>query len=259
MEKELNGIKELYDIIIKTTYPMKIGDRVLEKGEVVAAFDSIQLGNLKEQQKLVAASGGIHNIPRVFWKSPKPLEITFVNGTFSKHDFEVFNNAGFIKENDMPVELTKRLYLESNENGIITLSNNIKNIFIYDDDRNKINDYNIENNKIINLSPFTFYNIDYTFDYINPYNKFMIGQDIATGFLELECKTQITNIYTNKKQTMILKIPKLKLTSNMNLILGEKASPLVSEFTALGIPTGNKGNEYVLEGFLLDEDIDSQL
>ena len=35
------GLRELYDVSLKATYPIEIGDRYIEEGEIIAYFDSI--------------------------------------------------------------------------------------------------------------------------------------------------------------------------------------------------------------------------
>ena len=35
------GLKELYDLTLKATYPIEMGGRTFEPGEVVARFDKI--------------------------------------------------------------------------------------------------------------------------------------------------------------------------------------------------------------------------
>jgi hypothetical protein len=39
------GMKELYSVFLKTTYPMRIHGKEFEEGEVIAAFDKIQIAN----------------------------------------------------------------------------------------------------------------------------------------------------------------------------------------------------------------------
>ena len=39
------GFKELYDVSLKTTYPIEVGERKLESGETIAVFDKLQLAN----------------------------------------------------------------------------------------------------------------------------------------------------------------------------------------------------------------------
>jgi hypothetical protein len=35
------GLKELYSVVLKATYPIEIGGRIFEPGEVIARFDKI--------------------------------------------------------------------------------------------------------------------------------------------------------------------------------------------------------------------------
>jgi len=35
------GLKELYEVTIRTTYPIEVSGRTLASGEVIAAFDKI--------------------------------------------------------------------------------------------------------------------------------------------------------------------------------------------------------------------------
>ena len=39
------GMKELYSVFLKTTYPMRIHEKEFEEGEIIAAFDKIQIAN----------------------------------------------------------------------------------------------------------------------------------------------------------------------------------------------------------------------
>jgi hypothetical protein len=39
------GIKELYDVSLKTTFPIEMGGRIIEEKETIAVFDKIQLAN----------------------------------------------------------------------------------------------------------------------------------------------------------------------------------------------------------------------
>ena len=41
--ENLMGMKELYDVVLKATYPIELGKRIIEEGEVILAFDNIQI------------------------------------------------------------------------------------------------------------------------------------------------------------------------------------------------------------------------
>jgi len=59
--------------------------------------------------------------------------------------------------------------------------------------------------------------------------------------------------------TGIIKIPKLKLMSDLSIKLGIQASPVVGTFKAVGIPVGSGRSSYVSEFCFLEDDIDSDL
>lgn len=78
------GMKELYSVFLKTTYPMRINGKDFEEGEIIAAFDKIQLANFQEIQKMASANGGFDNRPHVVWKTTKEVDFIFSQGIFSK-------------------------------------------------------------------------------------------------------------------------------------------------------------------------------
>ena len=49
MNTEL-GLKELYEVVLKTTFPMKVNGISLEEGEVVAAFDKSFIANFGDMR-----------------------------------------------------------------------------------------------------------------------------------------------------------------------------------------------------------------
>ena len=78
------GLKELYEVIIRTTYPIEISGKTLETGEIIAAFDKIQIANIQEVKSSVAARGGWDNRGLVYWDSTREVRINLVQGIFSK-------------------------------------------------------------------------------------------------------------------------------------------------------------------------------
>jgi hypothetical protein len=40
------GLKELYEVIIRTTYPIEVSGKTIEAGETIAVFDKIQIANI---------------------------------------------------------------------------------------------------------------------------------------------------------------------------------------------------------------------
>lgn len=54
--ENLMGMKELYDVVLKATYPIEMGKRIIEEGEIILAFDNIQIAGLNEVKKLCCRS-----------------------------------------------------------------------------------------------------------------------------------------------------------------------------------------------------------
>ena len=71
------SMKELYDVSLKSTYPMRVGNRTIEPGEKIAVFDKIQLANFNEIKKYQSANGGFDNRARVIWEAPKEIQLSF--------------------------------------------------------------------------------------------------------------------------------------------------------------------------------------
>jgi hypothetical protein len=71
------GLKELYDLTLKSTYPIEIEGRVFETGEVIARFDKIQLANFREITSRSTANGGKSNPALVVWEDPKEIQLNF--------------------------------------------------------------------------------------------------------------------------------------------------------------------------------------
>ena len=64
---------------------------------------------------------------------------------------------------------------------------------------------------------------------------------------------------TGQVKTGIIKIPKLKLMSDLSIRLGKDAIPLVGKLSAIALPEGGKGSAKVMEIIFLDDDVDSDM
>lgn len=72
------GFKELYEVALKTTYPIEIQNRTLQPGEVIAYFDRLQLGNFKESKKFASSNGGYDNRSLVWWEETNDVKFSLV-------------------------------------------------------------------------------------------------------------------------------------------------------------------------------------
>jgi intein/homing endonuclease len=93
------GFKELYEVSLKATYPIEMGDRKIEVGETIAVFDKVQIANFEEKKNFISADGGYDNRARVWWEETKEIRITLAQGVFSKEHLSLMTNASLIKNN----------------------------------------------------------------------------------------------------------------------------------------------------------------
>ena len=87
----------------------------------------------------------------------------------------------------------------------------------------------------------------------------IVEKRFLNGFLTFEGRTRVKDDITGQTHTGIIKIPKLKLMSDLSMRLGQDATPVLGTFKAVGYPVGVKGNKKAMEIILLDDDIDSDL
>lgn len=256
------GFKDLYDVVLKSTYPIEIGGRTIDVGEVVAVFDKIQIGNFNEIKEHIPARGGIGNQALVWWEDTKEVRINFSQGVFSKEQLSLLMNGKLTaKEQDSSLLLPYRERLESDGSGVIQIkylpANN--DIFVYNANTyEKISFTREEKNIRIDL-PFTETIIDYSFYYNNSFETITIGQPLIEGYLSLSAKTRIKDDTTGHLYTGIINIPKLKLMSKLSMRLGEGAIPILGNLEAIAVPVGNRGQKRIMEFYFLNDDIDSDI
>ena len=99
----------------------------------------------------------------------------------------------------------------------------------------------------------------YRYEYNGGASVARIGERFSSGFLALEGRTRVKDDTSGLITTGIIKIPKLKLMSGLSMRLGAQANPVVGNFSAVGIPVGERRNSYVAEFLFLNNDIDSDM
>ena len=156
----------------------------------------------------------------------------------------------------------RREFVESDEDSFINLKHTpVRDLFLYDaESYEQITNYTIEDNIIALVeSPFKSVIVDYIYDYNNDANIFKFGQNLITGYVELEGRTRVKDDTTGHVVTGIIKIPRLKLMSNLSIRLGANAVPMVGTFSGTAVPVGSRGSTYITEFYILSDDIDSDL
>lgn len=263
MDDSLLGAKELYEVSLKATYPIEINGVKFEEGETVALFDKIQLGGFNQIKSYISANGGFGNQDRVIWETTKELDLSFSQGVFSKIQYAIMNNAKIFKIDNKLIHVPKRETVETDEDGKLELSKvpcDKMPIFIYNQYGEKVKGKVMQNNIILeNSTPYNLHEVDYYYDYENGCSVATIGKNLSNSFFRFEGKTRLKDDKTGHEITGLIIIPKLKLMSNLSMILGRNASPIVPTLKAVGYPVGNRGNEKVMEIYFLNDDIDSDI
>lgn len=260
MEREFS-FKELYDVVLKATYDIEIDSRVYEKGEVIAAFDKITLGTIDEIKKYTAAKGGFDNRAQVFWERTEQIPITLTQGIFSKTQFGLMNNGEITSIKAEELLLHQRELLESNDQGIIKLKRKPSGkVYIKSKKSGDKVEYEIIDSTTLKIKDkYLDVVVDYEFIYENGATRFRVGRVFTEGFVELEGRTRTKDDITGQDKTSIIKIPKLKLMSELSITLGKNATPVISKLQGYAIPVGKRGEEHVMDFFFLENDIDADI
>ena len=263
------GIKELNSVVIRAYKDIKIGNKNFLEGEPILYFEKIQISELKENTSIIAAKGGLGNYSHVIWESFDNINFALTEGVLSKTSFSMLTNCELFsyQKEENTIKVPKREILTINNNKIeLKFTPLQKKLFIYllNDIGNieqKITEYSIENNTIsfneeLNDKEVL---IDYYFNYINSYDKYVIGNKRIDGFLTLEGKAYFQDDTSGLKKTFLFEIPKMKITSNLDIIMGEKASPSISVFNIIGLPIKENNHFITSRMYLLNEDIDNDI
>lgn len=263
------GLKELNSVVIRAYKDVQVGSKFYKEGEPILYFEKIQISELEENTKIIAARGGQGNYPHVIWENFGDFRFRLTEGVLSKASFSILSNSGAVdrEAGEHIIKVPKREILEVYNGEIETLQKPLKEkVFIYllDDDGiiiNSIDNYTIEDNKI-KLGDY--YNnerviIDYYYEYVNSYTNYTIGSKRISGVFSLEGKAYFKDDVNGLNKTFLFEIPKMKITSNLDIVMGEKASPTISVFNIIGLPIKENNQWVVSRMYLLSNDIDNDI
>ena len=264
MDNNEFGLKELTDITLKATYPIEMAGRKFEPGEVIARFDKIQIANFKEITDRVSANGGYDNRAHVIWEDPKEIQLNFTQGIFSSRQFALLCNSRLVYQNPSePIWISEHFVGESDDKGIFALGKRkVTNVFVYDAKTyERIEPLSIDLVKGIVAIGQAYKDVEVDFDYAyhNGATSCYLGRKLIEGYLQLEGKSRVKDDITGKTRTAILRIPRLKLVSDLSMRLGREAAPVLANFNAIGLPVGGKGSKKIMELLFLNDDIDADM
>lgn len=250
--ENFGGLKDFYKVSIKANNDFQFGNRKVLQGETIAFFDNIQIANLQEYSKIITANGGYQNPDLITWKISNGLDLQFIQGVFSKQQLPFLTQC--IPSSKNQVLVSDRIKIESNEEGKINLPNEPVGL-IFVTTANSVVKTTL--NSFIG-EPFTMYIVDYEY-YCLTEEVYELGKEIR-GFVSLEGRSRIKSEEDGSTKTVILKIPKMSITSNLTLRIGKDAFPIISTFSARAHITGEQREQRrFFEFYILNEDIDKEV
>lgn len=255
------GIKEVYDVTLRCPFPMVLNGRSYKENEPIIKFNKIQLAPLTESKSRAYASGGYGNAQLVNWEKTNEVSFMVSEGVISKTGFAVLSNSQLLqKEEGEIVKIPFSEELETNENGEVELKYIPNWVNIYNlDTLERIDNYELDE-KILKLkTPYLQILIDYQFDYKDKAKILTVGKRLINGYLKLDGKMRLKDDSDGHIKTGIIEIPRIKLMSDLSMRLGSEAVPYVYNFHIVGLPVGDRGNQYVCKIIMLDNEIDSDL
>lgn len=267
MELDHFGIKELYEATLKATSIVRIGDRTYEIGEPILYFKHLQFATLTEGTAIIKATGGRGNATRVIWESHNDTMVSLKAGVLTKESFAHLINANVItSQNNISIPKIIDVLLDNNgEYQITETLTTSAPFFVYLENNGvleKTTDYTITNG-LLSCTNGSDLNcrISYYYDYEDGYERLALDLRRFNGVLRFEGKAYYKSDDSGLQKTAIIVAPKVKIISNLQLILGEKADPLVSTFNMLCMMDKVYQGEdnLVIDIQLLDTDIDSDI
>ena len=288
MNDQYFGHKELYEVVLRAKNPMQFGNRYIEAEEPVLYFDNINMSLLTEQNKPVFARGGWANMPRVIWDERSEVQFSMIDGVMSQVGMSILLGANVTARQDK-----KPLYINKKEgpftmiNGCIDLQHRpidstIKKTFIFDYDRdaiqekiygkriegivdgfgNQVNRIELYKDKNLTIPAENNrkYVVDYYYEYEDEALIYTVQKERFNGLFTLEAKFYSKDENEGQNYTNVLWMPKVRIVSNINLRLGERADPTVSTFNIIGLPeTVGDYKNLIMDITRLNTDIDADI
>ena len=292
MTDQYFGHKELYEVVLRAKDPMWFGDRYIEAQEPVLYFNNVNMSLLTEQNRPIFARGGFGNMPRVIWDERSEVQFQMLDGVMSSVGMSILLSANVTSNSDKVLYINKREgpfaptigennipYVDLQHNPVDTT---IKKTFIFEYDRQAIQNkiygkrvtgivdgfgnpvYRIELYQDKNLSTPAENNRKYVVDYYYEYRDkaliYTVQKERFNGLFTLEAKFYSKDENEGINYTNILYMPKVRVVSNINLRLGERADPTVSTFNIIGLPeTVGDYKSLIMDITRLDQDIDADI
>ena len=293
------GHKELYEVVLRAKVPMQFGDRYIEADEPILYFDNVNMTLLTEQSRPVFARGGWGNMPRVIWEDRQEVQFQMIEGVMSSTGMGILLSSNVLSQKDkQPLYIHMKEQILTSGTYDIEVNEEVKKfpyielkyepvlypqkktfIFeyerkaiqrkIYGRDVSRTDEFGNKYHRIALAYDKNFtepvendreYVIDYYYKYEDEALIYSVQKERFNGLFTLEAKFYSKDENEGKRYTNVLYMPKVRIVSNINLRLGERADPTVSTFNIIGLPetVGDQKN-LIMEITRLSTDIDADI
>jgi len=284
------GVKELYEVVLKAKIPMQFGARRLEEGEPVLYFENVNISMLSERNSPIMARGGWSNMPRVIWEDRSEVTFSLTEGVMSSISMGILLSANMTEKQkgiSLAVPIREGPFDLDSNNGLYLSHTPIfppqKKVFIYEYERDvgqkKV--YGKIDNELSHDNPLTgehepyvkiyadkeckieadatkHYVVDYYYEYKDEALIYLIQKERFNGLFTLEGKFYSKDENEGIKYTNLIYMPKVRVVSDINLRLGERADPTTSVFNIVGMPEKtDDSNNLIVRITRLNQDIDA--
>lgn len=277
-----SGIKELYDVSIRLNSPLEFNGRKFNTNETLLLFETAEIADITERKSSVQARGGYHNNALINWETDKEMNFAISHGVLSPVSWALLSNSKIEMPKTKSVSYNEIVHtIEDNDHCYVDLKykpnhcncimgaqgnpfneplpmgrrpelmlkplppSREKFIFVYDQETGqRIDDFEIYENRLLFKRPYRKVYVDYTFEYEDKIKVIKVGDRLFNGFLSLTGKMSVKDEISGEVTTAILEIPKIKLSSNLSMRLGKNYdSSTVSDFFFTGYPDENVRRE----------------
>ena len=276
------GVKELSEVVLKAKTPMQFGSRHLEQGEPVLYFENVSMSMLTERSSPIMARGGWSNMPRVIWEDRSEVTFTLREGVMSSISMGILLSANMterkpnetllIPKREGPFELDSEnsFYLEH-----MPVFPPKKKVFIYEYERDvaqkkvygevlsketNLLGEEIPRIRVKDADVTKRYIVDYYYEYKDEALIYLIQKERFNGLFTLEGKFYSKDENDGLNYTNLIYMPKVRVVSDINLRLGERADPTTSVFNIIGLPEQTDDSKNLIVKITrLSQDIDADI
>lgn len=273
---------------------MQFGNRYIEADEPVLYFENVNMSMLSEKSSPIMARGGWGNMPKVIWEDRDIVQFQMSEGVMSSIGMSILLSANVTSaaQQDEPLLVNKREgpFSIDSTNGKIYIEHwpvpvEQKKTFIFEYGRQTVQKKIYGKRIYGELDPFDptiekpciqlyedkeltipadadkEYMIDYYYQYTTDALIYTVQKERFNGLFTLEGKFYSKDENDGMNYTNILRMPKVRVVSDINLRLGERADPTMSAFNIIGLPerAGVGKKSLILEITRLDKDIDDDI